>query len=54
MPVQWRQADQPYHPALAHLNWMNMFEEDFDENLIRRIVAGYCGLINSRALKSDM
>lgn len=45
MPVQWRKAEQPDHPALKYLNWMNMFEEEFDEDLIRRIVAGYCGLI---------
>lgn len=45
MPVQWRKADQPDHPALRYLNWMNMFQADFDEDLIRRVVAGYCGLI---------
>lgn len=45
MPVQWRKADQPDHPALKYLNWMNMFEEEFDEDLIRRTIAGYCALI---------
>ena len=45
MPVQWRKSDQPDHPALKYLNWMNMFEDEFDEDLIRRVVAGYCGLI---------
>ena len=33
MPVQWRREDQPDHPALHYLNWMNMFEDDFDEDL---------------------
>ncbi|MCJ8311244.1 MAG: sulfatase-like hydrolase/transferase, partial [Rhizobiaceae bacterium] len=45
MPVQWRKADQPDHPALQYLNWMNMFEDGLDEDLIRRTVAGYCALI---------
>ena len=45
MPVQWRKSDQPDHPALHYLNWMNMFEDGLDEDLIRRTVAGYCALI---------
>ena len=45
MPVQWRKAEQPDHSFLEYLNWMNMFEEDFDEDLIRRTIAGYCSLI---------
>lgn len=44
MPVQWRKSDQPDHPSLQYLNWMNMFEDEFDEDLIRRTVAGYCAL----------
>ena len=46
MPVQWRKADQPQHPAVQYLSWMNSFDEDFDEDFIRRVVAGYCGLIS--------
>lgn len=46
MPVQWRKADQPQHPAVQYLSWMNSFDEDFDEGFIRRVVAGYCGLIS--------
>ena len=46
MPVQWRKADQPQHPAVQYLSWMNSFDEEFDEDFIRRVVAGYCGLIS--------
>lgn len=46
MPIQWRKDEQPEHPATQHLSWMNRFEEDLDEDFIRRVVAGYCGLIS--------
>ena len=46
MPVQWRKADQPQHPATQYLSWMNSFDEDFSEDFIRRVIAGYCGLIS--------
>ena len=46
MPVQWRKADQPQHPAVQYLSWMNSFSEDFDEDFMRRVIAGYCGLIS--------
>lgn len=46
MPVQWRKADQPQHPAVQYLSWMNSFDEEFDEDFIRRVIAGYCGLIS--------
>ena len=46
MPVQWRKADQPQHPAVQYLSWMNSFDEEFEEDFIRRVVAGYCGLIS--------
>ena len=46
MPVQWRKEDRPDHPALNYLNWMNKFEDGFDEDLVRRVVAGYCALIS--------
>ena len=45
LPVQWRREDQPHHPATEYLAWMNSLEDGFDENFIRRVVAGYCGLI---------
>jgi len=45
LPVQWRREDQPHHPATEYLAWMNSLEDGFDENFVRRIVAGYCGLI---------
>lgn len=45
MPVQWRKEERPRHPALAYLAWMNSIEEEFDETFMRRVIAGYCGLI---------
>lgn len=46
MPVQWRKADQPQHPAVQYLSWMNSFADEFDEDFVRRVVAGYCALIS--------
>lgn len=46
MPVQWRKADQPTHPATQYLSWMNSFDEEFEEDFVRRVIAGYCGLIS--------
>ena len=46
MPVQWRRADQPRHPATEYLAWMNHFQDDADEEFVRRVVAGYCALIS--------
>jgi len=46
MPVCWRKADQPQHPAVQYLSWMNSFDEEFAEDYVRRVVAGYCGLIS--------
>ena len=46
MPVQWRKADQPQHPATQYLSWMNSFSEEFSEEFVRRVIAGYCGLIS--------
>lgn len=46
MPVQWRKADRPQHPADKYLAWMNSIEGDFEEEFVRRVVAGYCGLIS--------
>lgn len=46
MPVQWRKAEQPQHPAVQYLSWMNSFSDEFDEDFIRRVIAGYCGLIS--------
>ena len=46
MPVQWRREERPDHPADAYIAWMNSLEDDFDEAFVRRVVAGYCGLIS--------
>lgn len=46
MPVQWRKDEQPQHPAVQYLTWMNSFEDGFAEDFIRRVVAGYCALIS--------
>ncbi len=46
MPVQWRKAEQPQHPAVQYLSWMNSFADEFGEDFIRRVIAGYCGLIS--------
>nr|AGO87441.1 putative sulfatase [uncultured bacterium B26B6] len=46
MPVQWRKEEQPQHPATQYLAWLNNFEEDLDEDFVRRVVAGFCGLIS--------
>jgi choline-sulfatase len=45
LPVQWRVADRPKHPAVEYLAWMNSFEDELDDNLVRRIIAGYYALI---------
>jgi choline-sulfatase len=45
MPVQWRAQDRPKHPAIDYLAWMNHLEDGLDEDLVRRVVAGYCGLV---------
>ncbi|MGI9425214.1 MAG: sulfatase-like hydrolase/transferase, partial [Hyphomicrobiaceae bacterium] len=31
---------------VQYLSWMNSFEDEFDEDFVRRVVAGYCGLIS--------
>ena len=46
MPVQWRKADQSQHPATQYLSWMNSFSDEFEEDFVRRVIAGYCGLIS--------
>lgn len=45
MPVQWRPDGRPKHPAMDYLAWMNQIEDGFDEEFIRKAIAGYCGLI---------
>jgi len=45
MPVQWRPGDRPKHPADDYLAWMNHLDDGIDEDFIRRVIAGYCGLI---------
>lgn len=45
MPIQWRPEDRPKHPAPEYLAWMNHLQDGFSEDFVRRVVAGYCGLI---------
>jgi len=45
LPVQWRPEDRPEHPAVAYLAWMNHLQDGFSEDFVRRVIAGYCGLI---------
>ena len=45
MPVRWRPGDRPSHPATEYLAWMNRLQDGFGEDFIRRVIAGYCGLI---------
>lgn len=46
MPVQWSADDRPKHPAPEYLAWMNHLQDGLPEDLVRRVVAGYCGLIS--------
>ena len=45
LPVCWHGDTRPSHPADQYLAWMNHLEDGFDEEFIRRVIAGYCGLI---------
>ncbi len=45
MPVQWHPENRPKHPAPEYLAWMNHLQDGFSEDFIRRVIAGYCGLI---------
>ena len=45
LPVQFAGDDRPDHPALTHLRRVDNFTEPFDEAMVRRVVAGYCGLV---------
>lgn len=45
MPVQWRLGERPGHPADSYLAWMNHLQDEYSEDFVRRVVAGYCGLI---------
>ncbi len=46
LPVQFDAATRPDHPAVNHVRRVDNFEEPFDEEWVRRTVAGYCGLIS--------
>lgn len=46
MPSQWRKEDRPRHPAIEYLAWANSQNVEYDEEFVRRVVAGYCALIN--------
>ena len=45
MPVQWRLDERPKHPADEYLVWMNHLGYEYEEDFVRRVIAGYCGLI---------
>ncbi|NKB57346.1 MAG: sulfatase-like hydrolase/transferase [Alphaproteobacteria bacterium] len=45
LPVQFTAETRPDHPAINHVRRVDNFEEPFDEEWVRRTVAGYCGLI---------
>jgi len=45
LPVQFSADTRPDHPAVNHVRRVDNFEEPFDEEWVRRTVAGYCGLI---------
>jgi len=45
LPAQWQHHEQPIHPADAYLASLNDTEDEFSEEFVRRVVAGYCGLI---------
>lgn len=45
LPQSWPKAERPQHPSDDYLAWMNQLEAGFDEEFVRRVVAGYCGLI---------
>lgn len=45
MPQQWSAEERPKHPAPDYLAWMNHLQDGLSEELVRRVVAGYCGLI---------
>jgi choline-sulfatase len=45
LPVHYTADIRPNHPAIVHLRETSFFEAPFDEDLVRRTVAGYCGLV---------
>jgi choline-sulfatase len=46
MPVQWQPNKRPKHPAVEYLLWMNSLDDGIEEELLRRVIAGYCALIS--------
>jgi len=45
LPSQWQGVDRPDHPAIRYIHRVFDFEEGVNEDYVRRVVAGYCGLI---------
>jgi choline-sulfatase len=45
LPVQWSHNERPNHPAIDHIRRQDNFDEPLDEEFVRRIVSGYCGLV---------
>ena len=46
MPVQWNKSSRPNHPAIEYIRKINGYNEPFEEDYVRRAVAGYCALIS--------
>ena len=45
LPVLFRDEDMPHHPALDHIRRLKRFKTMEDEDALKRIAAGYFGLI---------
>jgi choline-sulfatase len=45
LPVRFRPADRPEHPALRHMRTLDGWLDMTDERMLRRVAAGYFGLI---------
>ncbi len=45
LPADFRPGDRPEHPAVQHLRWIMGTKEMTDADVLRRVAAGYFGLI---------
>lgn len=45
LPVRYRPGDRPEHPALRHMRAIEGFMDMTDEHMLRRVAAGYFGLV---------
>lgn len=46
VPPTWNAPDRYDHPAMAYLAWMNQLSGGLEEEFVRNVYAGYCGLIS--------